>query len=133
MRVVFHISLLKKDLHAYKHIQRSQFAIFGKDFSKDLSRWQMCHSLFNYLLVKEICSRVGVSGSSSKSIFNVFSKLLSRTIVPILVAACWNLIFLIPPLILCVTIFQSVAICQASGSFLLWFYFNLSNASSLLC
>lgn len=47
MRVLFPISLLGKGLHAYKHIQRSQFAIFDKEFSKDLSRRQMCQSLFN--------------------------------------------------------------------------------------
>ena len=35
---------LEKGLHAHKHIQKSQFVSFGKDFSKYLRRGQMCHS-----------------------------------------------------------------------------------------
>lgn len=49
MRVLFHIRLLVKGLQAYKHNQRSQLVISGKDFSKDLSRRQMCHSLPNQI------------------------------------------------------------------------------------
>lgn len=72
MRVVFHIRLLEKGVHAYKHNQISPFKNFVKDFSKDLSRRQMYQSLFNQtLMVKEQCLRVGIAGSMSRSILRL--------------------------------------------------------------